>query len=94
MGKFPVIVDKSFLQGQSKAAIFEFSQENRILMTKALLYELLSNPTDRRSCFEKLPATTNPVDIVMHAGGYLRILSIRHCPSRYVDPQGGGKNRA
>lgn len=72
MGKFPVIVDKSFLQGQSKAAIFEFSQENRILMTKALLYELLSNPTDRRSCFEKLPATTNPVDIVMHAGGYLR----------------------
>ena len=72
MESIPVIVDKSFLQGQTKAAIHDFSKEHRILMTEALLYELLSNPTDRRSCFAKLPAATNPVDIVMHAGGYLK----------------------
>ena len=72
MAPFPVIVDKSFLQGHTKAAVHEFSKEHRILMTEALLYELLSSPTDRRSCFAKLPATTNPVDIVMHAGGYLK----------------------
>lgn len=72
MAPFPVIVDKSFLQGHTKAAVHDFCKDHRILMTEALLYELLSNPTDRRSCFEKLPATTNPVDIVMHAGGYLK----------------------
>lgn len=82
MTLLPVIVDKSFLQGQSKAAVQEFCKRHRILMTEALLYELLSNPTDRRSCFTKLPATTNPVDIVMHAGGYLKkeIYSRRQTP--------------
>jgi len=72
MALSPVIVDKSFLQGHTKADVLEFSKNHRILMTEALLYELLSNPIDRRSCFGKLPATTNPVDIVMHAGGYLK----------------------
>lgn len=40
-------------------------------MTEALLYELLSNPADRRSCFLKFPPGENPVDIVMHCGHYL-----------------------
>ncbi len=82
MALFPVIVDKSFLQGNTKSAILEFSKQYRILMTEALLYELLSNSADRRSCFDKLPATANPVDIVMHAGGYLtkEINSLRQTP--------------
>ena len=66
-----VVVDKSFLQGESVLAMRKFATQNRVLMTEALLYELLSNPVDRRSCFLKLPLGENPVEIVMPCGYYL-----------------------
>ena len=50
----------------------EFASQRRMLMTEALLYELLSNPVDRRACFLKLPIGENPVDVVMHCGDYLK----------------------
>ncbi len=67
----PVVVDKSFLQGESVQAMHRFASQNRVLMTEALLYELLSNPVDRRACFLKFPSQENPVEIVMHCGYYL-----------------------
>ena len=36
------------------------------------MYELLSNPVDRKICFAKFPQVENPVDFVLHVGGYLR----------------------
>jgi hypothetical protein len=50
-------------------------------MSEALLYELLSNPRDRRPCFSKLPSVDNPVDLVMHVGGYLLKEVNTRCPS-------------
>ena len=41
-------------------------------MSEALLYELLSKPEDYRACFSKFPSIENPVDVVLHIGGYLR----------------------
>lgn len=67
-----VVVDKSFIQGRSAQAVRRFAEQYRILMTEALLYELLSNPQDRRACFSKLPPGENPVDIVLHRGAFLR----------------------
>jgi len=68
----PVVVDKSFLQGRTKQSLNKFASNHRILMTEALLYELLSNSRDRRACFSKLPPGDNPVDIVLHRGAFLR----------------------
>ncbi len=66
-----VVVDKSFLQGRTKEAVHRFARQHRILMTEALLFEMLANPQDRRTCFAKLPSGENPVDIVLHRGAYL-----------------------
>jgi hypothetical protein len=68
----PVVVDKSFIQAHRPEAMRYFASRHRILMTEALLFELLSNPQDRRSCFAKLPPGDNPVDIVLHRGAFLR----------------------
>ena len=70
--KPPVVLDKSFVQGSSRAKMHPFASTHRLLMSEALLYELLSNPADCRSCFLKFPSIDNPVDLVMHVGGYLR----------------------
>ena len=67
-----VVVDKSFLQGLKTAEMHAFASTHRLLMSEALLYELLSNPVDRASCFAKFQNVDNPVDLVMHVGGYLR----------------------
>jgi hypothetical protein len=72
MSSEPVVVDKSFIQGHKPEAMREFAAQHRILMTEALLFELLSNPQDRRACFAKLPSDDNPVDIVLHRGAFLR----------------------
>lgn len=66
-----VVLDKSYLQGASLSSIRRLASTHRLLMTEALLYELLSNPNDRRGCFGKLPPSDNPVDIVMHSGYFL-----------------------
>ena len=68
----PVVVDKSFIQAHKPEAMRQFASRHRILMTEALLYELLTNARDRRACFAKFPAGDNPVDIVLHRGSFLR----------------------
>lgn len=67
-----VVLDKSFLQGTSAERMHQLATSCRLLMTDALFYELVSNPTDRKLCFAKFPLVENPVDLVMHVGGYLR----------------------
>lgn len=72
MQSLAVVVDKSFIQGRTREAVHRFASQHRLLMTEALLFEMLSNPQDRRACFAKLPSGENPVDIVLHRGAYLR----------------------
>lgn len=50
-------------------------------MSEALLYELLSKPADYKTCFCKFPAVDNPVDIVLHVGGYLKKEMEGRCPA-------------
>jgi hypothetical protein len=70
--KIPVVLDKSYLQGAPRAHMHDLAASHRLLMSEALLYELLSKPADYRTCFSKFPAVDNPVDIVLHVGGYLK----------------------
>lgn len=72
MKRSAVVLDKSFAQGLKSAEMHDFSTKYRLLMSEALLYELLSNPVDRKSCFSKFPSIDNPVDLVMHVGGFLQ----------------------
>lgn len=61
--------------------MYDLSASNRLLMSEALLYELLSNPADYRRCFVKFPSVDNPVDIVLHVGGYLKREIESHRPA-------------
>jgi hypothetical protein len=70
--KTAVVLDKSYLQGTPRGRMHELAASHRLLMSEALLYELLSKPADYKTCFCKFPAVDNPVDIVLHVGGYLK----------------------
>lgn len=76
-----IVLDKSFLQGTKATRLHELAASHRLLMSDALFYELLSNPEDRANCFAKFPRMNNPVDLVMHVGGLLRIEIDTHKPS-------------
>lgn len=68
-----IVVDKSFLQGASGVRIRELAQSNRILMSDALFYELLTAHHEARAqCFAKFPNVQNPVDLINHAGILMR----------------------
>ena len=69
-----IVVDKCFLQGSSGAHILELAATNRLLVSSALFYELLTtNKNKRAQCFRKLPDVENPVDLVEHAGTLIRL---------------------
>lgn len=67
-----IVLDKSYLQRATRTHVHALAASHRLLMSEALLYELLSKSADYRRCFSKLPAVDNPVDIVWHVGGYLK----------------------
>jgi len=68
-----IVVDKSFLQGASGAHIRDLAGNHRILMSDALLYELLTTrPEARAQCFAKFPEVQNPVDLINHVGVLMR----------------------
>lgn len=77
----PVVLDKSFLQGATRARVHELATNRRLLMTEALLYELLSKPEDYRACFSKFPSIDNPVELVPHVGGYFKKEIENHRPA-------------
>lgn len=69
-----VVLDKSFLQGASGSIVRALASTHRLLMSDALFYELLSSEEPGRSrCFAKLPRTDNPVDLIIHVGGLLKL---------------------
>ena len=68
-----IVIDKSFLQGTNARRIRKLAAEHRLLMSDALLYELLTTKAkSRRECFAKLPKVSNPVDLVSHVGTLIK----------------------
>lgn len=77
-----IVLDKNFLQGSSAKRIRELSASHRLLMPDVLFYELLSSSEPGRSrCFAKLPKVPNPVELIMHVGGLLRLEIDTYQPS-------------
>jgi hypothetical protein len=68
-----IILDKSYLEGASRAAIQELMERRTVLMCGALFYELLDTTAKQRTrCFAKLPAVENPLVLVDHVGELMR----------------------
>ena len=64
-----VVIDKSYLQGASEDAVRSLCDEQTVLFTKTLFYELLTAAEPMRdACFAKLPATDNPVALIPSTG--------------------------
>lgn len=64
-----VILDKSYLDGASKAEFDEIAKTSRFVVSAALFHELLTTtPESRVRCFSKLPQTDNPVVLVERVG--------------------------
>lgn len=68
-----IVLDKSFLQGVSRDEIIELSKNNRLLVSDALFFEMLTTSIKNRAkCFSKFPTYENPVDLINHIGFLLR----------------------
>lgn len=68
--RLEVVLDKSYLQGASAAAIQNLCRSFRVIMPGALFFELMTtSDLDARRCsFAKFPDVMNPVEIVEHVG--------------------------
>lgn len=68
-----VVIDKTVLQGGSKARLQSLFLNHRVLMTQALFYELLTTePAKRARCIGRLPVIENPVVLIHNVGPILR----------------------
>ncbi|WP_236232551.1 hypothetical protein [Pseudomonas tohonis] len=67
-----IIIDKSYLQGAPALRISKLSSELGLLMTDALLYELVKNPEKRAKLFSKFPHKPRPFELVPNLGYFLR----------------------
>ena len=64
-----VILDKSYLDGSSKAEVDDLARRSRFVVSAALFHEMLTTrPESRVRCFSKLPQRDNPVVLVERAG--------------------------
>ncbi|MFD1709044.1 hypothetical protein FVQ98_15580 [Ottowia sp. GY511] len=71
--KRSVVLDKNYLQAESKQSIHSLCDTYRVVMSGALFYELLTTDVEtRRRCFSKFPVRENPVILVEHVGELLR----------------------
>jgi len=80
--KQALVLDKCFLQSKKKLIIQELATSHRLVMTGALLYELLTCEANvRRGCFIHLPITGNPVELVDHTWILLQFEIKNHKPA-------------
>jgi hypothetical protein len=77
-----VILDKSYLDGTSKAEVDELAKTARFVISAALFHEMLTTrPESRVRCFSKLPQTDNPVALVERAGNMASLEMTTSCPA-------------
>jgi hypothetical protein len=68
-----IILDKSYLDTATPEQVHALCSENIVLMPEVLFYELTTtDETSMRSCFNKFPDTTNPVELIPNIGTLLR----------------------
>lgn len=71
--KLNVVVDKSYLQGASKAKVAELAALHGLLMTDAMLYELVKgSDADRSIWFSKFPDVERPFELIPIPGVLFR----------------------
>jgi hypothetical protein len=85
-----IIVDKSYLQGATKAEMVALSARYRLAVSDALFFELLTcGSIERAGCFSKFPPGDDPVDLINHIGTLinLEISGKKPCgkPSKYKE---------
>lgn len=68
-----LIIDKSFLDGASKAVVESVWTSHNPLFSEELLYEVFTTDSElRRRCFAKIPRRTDPVVLLDNLGELLR----------------------
>lgn len=68
-----VVIDKSYLQGAPKARVGEIASAHGLLMSEALLYELVKAESgDRAKWFSKFPECARPFDLIPNPGTLFR----------------------
>ena len=81
-----IILDKSYLDGATSQEINRLCKEYRVLMPDVLLYELTTTTeTSRQRCFNKIPTTRKPVEIIPNVGTLLRyeLNNLKPCTPLY-----------
>ena len=65
-----IVIDKSYLQGASRERVRRLCEENTVLLTETLFYELLTTAVSvRAACFAKLLAKDNAVVLIPRRQG-------------------------
>lgn len=68
-----IVIDKSYLQGAPGEEVRRLCEENTVLFTETLLYEMLTtDESSRRKCFAKLPQRDDPVLLMPRTGPLFR----------------------
>lgn len=71
--KSNVVVDKSYLQAVSKESMTELASAHGLLMTEAMLYELVKGTdADRAKWFYKFPDVARPFELIPTPGVLMR----------------------
>lgn len=77
-----VILDKSYLDGQSSQRVVELCSRHAVMMPDVLFYELMTtDKTSRSRCFSKIPAGENPLILIPNVGQYLRYEMTKKMPA-------------
>jgi hypothetical protein len=83
-----LVIDKSFLQGSSTELIRKYCCEHRIIMTEALLMEILTTEKENmQKCFAKFSNFENPVALLPNAGTLLRYEVKTNSPCTPIEKQ-------
>lgn len=68
-----IVLDKSFLMATPGQKMKELCTSDTVIMTEALLFELLTTaPEERATCFRKFPSTEKPVVLATNSGVLMR----------------------
>jgi hypothetical protein len=79
--KLNVVVDKSYLQGESKTKIAELASMHGLLMTDAMLYELdKGGDVKRVEWFSKFPEVERPFELIPSPSVLIRYELVNNAP--------------
>jgi hypothetical protein len=68
-----IVLDKNYLQGAARGEVHRLAAQFRLIMPGPLFFELLTTSVRaRRKCFQELPQSDNPVELVDHIGALLK----------------------